>query len=621
MATTGIAPPQALTNSDGSTYNKALAAALAAQNGGQALTEQQMLSLLLPQQGLTKQPDPTYFYNGQTMTGTPTGSGAEWDGSGTAAQPRYTDSLGRMYVQTGTDASGKPILQAHYGNADGSWENPIGGGKGRVQPTYTLGADGTATPLAANTSYDPSTWVGMLRDPAIALGTVLSAGAAGYLGAGAGALGGSGAAGGSAAGGNMALIDSGLGTAGYGGSSAGTIAMGDGLGSAASGALTDYGGSAEANQAAPEVANTGSDAHFYQPQQGGTGVQDLGNMGGAGTATIPSMTIQNPSNMQQLQQLLTSKGGQQALGSLAGNGNGLSGTALGGLFGLGAAALAPKASDMNVPNYAAAAQSQAASGRMDQSNPWANLSYTQNGVDAQGNPVYKQNVSLNPADQANLDSARSGQGAALFGLGNSISGYDAAVKGLPGLYGDKGTQQGLTQQAIDSMYHQQTALLDPQYQENQRALQSQLANQGVVQGSQAYNQAMDSYARQRDYAYGNARDSSISQGNTLANQLFNQNLAAHNTGMQDLSTQQNQYLTDANGLSNTVKTPSFQATPSPTNYLGAAALQGQGNLNQYNAATGNANSFTNGLFNLGGAVMSNPAWTSYLGNLFSTGGG
>lgn len=619
MANTGIAAPQALANGDGSTYNKALVAALAAQNGGQALTEAQMLSILLPQQGLTKQPTPTYIYNGQTMTGAPSGSGSDWDGSALPYQPEYTDSLGRRYVQTGTDANDQPILQAQYGNAGGSWENPLGGGKGRVQPTYTLGKDGTATPLAANVSYDPSNWVGMLRDPAITLGTVLSAGAAGYLGAGAAALEGGGAAAGSAAGGNMALIESGLGTAGYGGSSAGSIALGDGLGSAGAG-LGDYGGSFEANQTAPEVANTGSDAHFYQPQQGGVGVQDLGNMGGAGTATIPSMTIQNPSNLQQLQQLLTSKSGQQALGSLGG-GNSLSGTALGGLFGLGAAALAPKASDMNVPNYAAAAQSQAASGRMDQSNPWGNLSYTQNGVDAQGNPVYKQNVSLNPADQSNLDSARSGQGAALFGLNNSISGYDAAVKALPGLYGDAGSQQGLTQQAIDSMYHQQTALLDPQYQEQQRALQSQLANQGVVQGSQAYNQAMDSYARQRDYAYGNARDSSINQGNSLANQLFNQNLSAHQTGMQDLSTQQNQYLTDANGLSNTVKTPSFQATPAPTNYLGAAALQGQGNLNQYNAATGNANSFSNGLFNLGGAVMSNPAWTTYLGNLFSTGGG
>lgn len=487
------------------------------------------------------------------------------------------------------------------------------------------------------------------------VGGAAAGGAFGGAGAAADGAAGAGVAGGSAGTGNMALLESQLGTAGYGASSAGLgggglvagtgaagSVAGSNLGSsvgaqvggqlgtelpsgmdlaadAAAGSGNNVGTAANAfSTGGGPIASTGSDAHFYQPQAGGIGVQDLGNMGGAGTGTIPTALSSGAGGT--LQNLASDGSNASQLAKLLQGGVGTA------LAGAGAAAVANhNAGDLNIPDYKGAAQSQAASSRVDQTNPFGSLTYTQNGVDAQGNPVYKQNVSLNPADQANLDSARSGQSAALGGLNNSISGYADAMKALPGLYGDTGSQSGLQQQAIDAMYRQQTRLLDPQYQQQQQQLTSQLANQGITFGSQAYNTAMDNFARQRDSAYGGARDSSIAQGNTLANQLFGQNLQAHTTGMNDLSTQQNQYLNDANGLSNTVKAPTFQATSPATNYLGAAALTGQGNLNQYNAQTGNANSMTNGLFNLGGAVLSNPSWTnaigSAIGNLFSTGGG
>jgi hypothetical protein len=165
----------------------------------------------LPQQGLKL-----------VSKGRPGGEGASSGDSGynTYEQPTfdmYQDALGRSYAATSTDANGNPILQARYGNSDGSWENPLGGGKGRVQPTYTLNAEGTATPLAANVSYDASNWVSLLRDPAIALGTVLSAGAAGYYGAGAAAAEG--------AGGGLATSAPAYGGVGTAGAGAGTDAI------------------------------------------------------------------------------------------------------------------------------------------------------------------------------------------------------------------------------------------------------------------------------------------------------------------------------------------------------------------------------------------------------------
>ena len=502
----------------------------------------------------------------------------------------------------------------------------IGGG---LYGASAAGAEGAAAPVVGGTnlfadgaipaSYGTGGGAGLATGGGQAAGAAFGTGAQGSVAANVGGqLGASSLADQAAVGGGTNLFADGAIPASYGGGGAAAAAP---AASSLVPGLTDtqlaQGATGLAGTASggggggsSDIANTGSDAHFYQPQAGNIGVQDLGNSGGAGTSSIPSwqygsdgLSGLNGSNASQLANLL--KGGV--------------GT---GLAGLAAGAVANhQAGNLNIPDYRGAAQAQGDSGRVDQSNAWGNLNYTPNGVDAQGNPVYKQNVSLNPADQANLDQARSGQSAALGGLNNSIAGYGAALKAVPGLYGDTGSQAGLATQARDAMYHQQTALLDPQYQEQQRSLQSQLTNQGVAQGSQAWNQAMDSYARQRDYAYGNARDSSINQGNAYANQLFGQNLQAHQTGVNDLNTQQNQYLTDANNLGNTVRNPTFQSTSSPTNYLGAASLQGQGNLNQYNAQTGNANSTQNGLFTLGSSLLSNPAWSQAIGSLFSTGGG
>lgn len=63
-------------------------------------------------------------------------------------------------------------------------------------------------------------------------------------------------------------------------------ALGSGNNITTAGGLLGSGASAAGN-----IANTGSDAHLYQSQAGGAGVQDLGNMGGAGTATVPTMTF------------------------------------------------------------------------------------------------------------------------------------------------------------------------------------------------------------------------------------------------------------------------------------------------------------------------------------------
>lgn len=68
-------------------------------------------------------------------------------------------------------------------------------------------------------------------------------------------------------------------------------------------------------------------------------------------------------------------------------------------------------------------------------------------------------------------------------------------------------QQG--QDVRDALYRQSTSTLDPQFAQEQERLGSELANKGVNQGTEAYDTAMNNFARQRQGAYGDARDRSI----------------------------------------------------------------------------------------------------------------
>jgi hypothetical protein len=85
----------------------------------------------------------------------------------------------------------------------------------------------------------------------------------------------------------------------------------------------------------------------------------------------------------------------------------------------------------------------------------------------------------------------------------------------PNLFADKLTSQ---------LYEQQTKLLDPQMQREQAKIENQLANQGITRGSEAYNNAMQDFARQKESAYGTARTNAINQVMNAGSQLYNAQL-------------------------------------------------------------------------------------------------
>jgi hypothetical protein len=81
------------------------------------------------------------------------------------------------------------------------------------------------------------------------------------------------------------------------------------------------------------------------------------------------------------------------------------------------------------------------------------------------------------------------------------------------------------QQVTDALYRQQTQYLDPQFERSQAKMENQLANQGITRGSEAWNNAMQDAAMQKQQAYESARTQAIGQGVAAGSQMFQNQLA------------------------------------------------------------------------------------------------
>ena len=194
------------------------------------------------------------------------------------------------------------------------------------------------------------------------------------------------------------------------------------------------------------------------------------------------------------------------------------------------------------PDYTAAAQTTAAgnlaaaqaatsANRVSQYTPYGNLVYTQNGVDTQGNPMWNATTSLSDVGQHLLNT----QNQTSLGLGQTINAQLGNVQNtmgqgfnpnLPGLT-YSGGQANLSQvgqgpqfnqvgnaaqaQGVGQAQNLQTGVngtgmqgwdaatalinqrLQPQMAQAAESQKAQLANQGLVPGTQAYDNAMRSF--------------------------------------------------------------------------------------------------------------------------------
>jgi hypothetical protein len=205
------------------------------------------------------------------------------------------------------------------------------------------------------------------------------------------------------------------------------------------------------------------------------------------------------------------------------------------------------------------AQAATAANRINQVTPYGSLNYTQ-GVDANGNPTWTANQQLSQPLQdltsSSLAGLQASQANPMYGINPGQTYSDAIM-----------------------------SRLQPIQQQNQERLQAQLANQGVVPGTEAYNRAQTQLAQQQN----DQRTSAITGGmqtGLQAQQLQNQTAA----GIKSLA-------------SPNYVNPYSQATVAGPDYLGAYSTQNAQAIAAQNAANARTANTQAGLYGLGGAAL------------------
>lgn len=234
------------------------------------------------------------------------------------------------------------------------------------------------------------------------------------------------------------------------------------------------------------------------------------------------------------------------------------------------------------PDYTGAARAQTASQMVNQYTPYGSMEYSQRGTDPQGNPLYSSNINLDPQVQQTLNTQ--------LGLSNDLGGM--AQGQIPGLQNQYSHPMDMSSvgDIANTAYGAMTSRLDPQWNQRQQQQETQLANQGLSPGTEAYTNAMRDFNNARNDAYQQANLGAIQtmpQTYQLAAQQYQQPLNIFNalrTGAQ-------------------VQNPQFSPQGQGTPYMQAAQAQGQYAGDVYNAGVGANNAMTQGLFGLGGAGL------------------
>lgn len=233
------------------------------------------------------------------------------------------------------------------------------------------------------------------------------------------------------------------------------------------------------------------------------------------------------------------------------------------------------------------ANTQAALNAVDQYNPFGSDTFLRN---AQGDPYGQVSSVSQPI--ANLIGGQEGIASGLQGFESQIG------QNLnPGTVNtDFGAQ---TNAAQEGAFASAMGLLQPQFDLQNNALDTQLTDRGIPMGSETWNNATEGLQLPQDAAMTSAAGQAIGAGNQEQAQLFNQSLQANQLPYQNLQTIMG--LNPASSLISSV--PGAQQTSAttvqPTNVSGNVYQSYADQLAAYNQQMNNTTSALTGLATLG----------------------
>ena len=241
------------------------------------------------------------------------------------------------------------------------------------------------------------------------------------------------------------------------------------------------------------------------------------------------------------------------------------------------------------PDYKGAAEATAAGNRINQVTPYGSLTYTESGVDSQGNPRYTANVELS-ADQKRLLEQQNRTSLGLGELQEQGLGY------VKNMISNPFDTSGLAQTGINAGEQMSESILrrlQPSIQMEQQQFDAQMANQGIPLGSEAYANAK----RMFDERQNDKLTSAIIQGTETG-------MRARTQGFNELGYMRNEPINTLSAIrsGSQVTNPNFVTTPAGADYLGAAQSGYNAQLANANAQNAAKSGFTSGLMSLGGTL-------------------
>jgi len=279
-----------------------------------------------------------------------------------------------------------------------------------------------------------------------------------------------------------------------------------------------------------------------------------------------------------------------------GGGGGLLGGVTGALFG--------KPDIPATPDYTGAAQATAsgnldaaraatAANRVNQVTPYGTLQYSVTGQDPYGNPTWTSTSALSPDQQALYDYDI----ASSKGLGQLQSKGLSYVSNMLDKPFDTSGLPSTGINAGEQMSESIMRRLQPTLAMEQKQFDTNMANQGIPLGSEAYQNAKRMFdERQNDRLV-----SSIIQGTQTG-------LQARGQGFSEQAYQRNEPINTLNAVrsgSQVTNPNSFfvsapqQATTAGADYLGAAGMTGNAAIAAANAENAQRNAMIQGLFSIG----------------------
>lgn len=220
---------------------------------------------------------------------------------------------------------------------------------------------------------------------------------------------------------------------------------------------------------------------------------------------------------------------------------------------------------------------------VDSSNPWGDVDYTQNGSvryrSSDGSwvdiPTFEQTTTFSPEQQAIFDASQSAQGN-LANIANEQSERIQQILSDPFQFDN--------QDAANWAYDLGANRLDPRFAREEEALRARLTNQGIREGTAAWDSAMTRLGESKNDAYNQLTL-------TGRGQAFSEALASRNQPVNELTA-----LLTGSQVSN----PASMSGPTPQTGVGGVDYSGlvgdkyNADMNAYGAKMG-------GLFGLLGA--------------------